>query len=119
MRLLKLCLLLMLSGCYKTRIYSGSIVDEVSRSDTSTHTYIQNTFIFGMITPRAIDIDQVCGAGKLVALRSQVGLLAGLGSALTARIWVPMTVTITCQHSDARGQLDDGEEDEIFPALLD
>lgn len=113
-RALMLTLLgLSLSGCFTTKLHAS----QHSGVQTSRHIRVQHTFFWGLVSPGSTDISRVCHNLPVVSVRSRVAGLAVVGLWLTAGIWVPVTVTVTC--ADAPQGALDLDEDPIYPALAD
>lgn len=86
--------MLLCSGCYTTKLEfanTGSGNVEVERR-------MQQTFFWGLVSPGHVDVDRACKGGEVKAVKSQVAGLGLLANWLTAGIWTPMTVKITCVY---------------------
>ncbi len=83
---------LALSGCYTTKFY---FADNPGVSGDSTKV-IQHTFLWGLISPGRVNVDAQCGAKGPKKIKSQVGGWGLLANWITAGIWIPVTVKITC-----------------------
>ncbi|MFT5684263.1 MAG: hypothetical protein ACI8RZ_005204 [Myxococcota bacterium] len=91
-RVLALIGLLMLSGCYTTKMYYGG----VNPAQTDSKMRMQHTFFWGLISPGSTDLSRVCNDRPVVSVRSQIAGLGLLANWLTAGIYAPMTVTVVC-----------------------
>ena len=84
--------LLMVSGCYTTKLHYGG----VNATQTDTHMRLQHTFLWGFISPGSTDLGRVCNGRSVVAVKSQVAGLGLLANWLTGGIYAPVTITVTC-----------------------
>ena len=91
-RVLVLAGLLMLSGCYTSKIHYGG----VNPARTSSHMRIQHTFFWGLVSPGSTNLTRVCDGNQVVSVKTQLAGFALIGYYLTGGIYTPMTVTVTC-----------------------
>ncbi len=91
-RVLALVGLLMLSGCYTTKIHYGGV--NPARTDSKTR--LQHTFFWGLVSPGSTDLSRVCDGQPVVSVRSQLAGFGLVGYWLTGGIYMPMTVTVVC-----------------------
>ena len=79
------------TGCFRTYVYSETV-----KPQPVTHVRVVHTFIYGIVNLRQVDVDEWCGGAGIQSVYSRLGGLGILGAALTAGLWVPMTVSVTC-----------------------
>jgi hypothetical protein len=90
--------LLLLQGCYTVRFISPELhsIPDGAVLHTWTH-----TFFWGFLPSGKASIDQ-CGYAGVKEMKSQVGGLGLLASALTLGVWTPMHVKIVCAEVPRR-----------------
>ncbi|MDG1479310.1 MAG: hypothetical protein P8R54_06945 [Myxococcota bacterium] len=91
---LTLVSLLMLSGCFTTKMHYG----DVNPARTDHRIRIQHTFLWGLVSPGSTNLSRVCDGQPVVSVRSRVAGLGLLGLWLTAGIYAPVTVTVVCSE---------------------
>lgn len=94
--------LLAAPACYSTKM----VFAEAPPAQVNIHRAWNHTFVYGFFTLGRVDLDRFCGRSEVHSIRTQVGLLGLLAGAVTAGIWTPMTVEVTC----ARRSGDAGSE---------
>ena len=80
-----------LSGCYTTKIENAGV-----QPSRETHVSWQHTFFWGLISPGKVNVAGYCGNAGIAEIKTQVGGIGLLGYWLTAGVWTPMTVKVTC-----------------------
>ena len=80
------------SGCYTTKLYYS----EAPTASGPTYHRLQHTFLWGAVSPGRVDLSKFCGDSGIKRVKSQVGGWGLLANWVTAGIWIPVTVQITC-----------------------
>lgn len=83
------------TACYTTRV---QVSDTQGRLET--HRRLNHTFFWGIVSLGSVDAARICEGGEIKEVKSQLAGLAMLGNWLTAGIWTPMTVRVTCVYPD-------------------
>lgn len=91
-KLIIICLMMTLSGCYTTKLYFADTTGPAGDS----HKTIQHTFFWGLISPGSVNLDAKCGAAGVKKVRGQVGGWGLLANWFTGGIWIPVTIKVTC-----------------------
>ena len=91
--------LLLCSGCYTTKLEFSN----VGSGNVEVERELQHTFFWGLVSPGHVNVDQQCKGGEVKAVKSQLAGLGLLANWLTAGIWMPMTVKITCVYPTPGG----------------
>ena len=84
--------LLMMSGCFTTKMHYGGI----NPMQTETKTRLQHTFLWGLVSPGSTDLARVCGGSQVVGVKSQIAGFAVLATWFTGGLYAPVTVSVTC-----------------------
>lgn len=82
-----------LAGCYKVEIINVSEGGAVGQTvNTKAH-----TLIAGMVTLNLIDAAKLCNGKGVAKLQTQHSFIDMLVSSLTAGIYAPVSVEVTCK----------------------
>lgn len=87
-----LLLLPLLVGCYTTKVYVGEPGEPAGRVE---HEW-QQTFFWGLVSVGRVNASEVCGEAGVQMVKSQIGGIGLVANWLTAGIWAPMHVKVTC-----------------------
>jgi hypothetical protein len=87
-----LSLMLVTSGCYHAVVNTGA----APAGTPVTHTLWANGWIAGLIPPKPVDAVQMCSGAPVARVETQHTILNMLVAGLTASIYTPMTIEVTC-----------------------
>jgi hypothetical protein len=108
---LALCLALLLSvACYHARIESGL--------PASTHVVEKSfaaSWIYGLVPPSTVSAAKDCGKGVAV-VETELSFLNFVVGALTAGIYTPMHIKVTCAASSSMGAVDAPSNNLVVPS---
>jgi Bor protein len=79
-----------LTGCYHVSVTTGA-----PPAPTVIDKQWQNSFVYGLVPPPAIDTKATCASG-VAKVETERSFLNGLVGALTSSIYTPMHARITC-----------------------
>ncbi|MEL6346699.1 MAG: hypothetical protein AAFV53_26535 [Myxococcota bacterium] len=113
MKKLMILALVLLTGCYTTKI---NFAPAAAAGQGATFKTLQHTFIYGLVSPGAVNAGAMCGGNPPIRVKSQVAGLGILANYITVGLWVPMTVTVTCGSGNPRAMLD--TEEAVVPDLV-
>lgn len=94
-----------LSSCYHAKITTGAQPSGETIDKAWAH-----GFIFGLVPPKEVRTASECPNG-VAKVDTQISFLNGLVSALTANIYTPMHITVSCAAGAATAAEINGEED--------
>lgn len=80
------------TGCYTTKL----VVADADPDRANTHSTWQHTFFWGLVSPGSVNLSSYCGQNGIARARSQVGGIGLIAYWLTAGVWTPIQVRITC-----------------------
>ncbi len=92
--------MLVSSGCYHATIETGA-----TPSNQVVEQPWAASWIFGFIPPKTVETASQCPNG-VARVETQLTFLNGLVSALTAGIFTPMTIKVTCAAGRSDGAAD-------------
>ena len=87
---LALCTLLLSSACYHATVVTGATPSAVVYENQWAH-----SFIAGLIPPSEVETASKCPSG-VAKVETQHSFLNLVAQALTASLYSPMTITVTC-----------------------
>jgi hypothetical protein len=98
-----LCLLLLSAGCYHATITTGlPLSNEVITKPFAS------CWIYGLIPPSTVETAAKCPHG-VAKVETQLSFVNSLVGMITAGIYTPMTITVTCAESAKMGANDGSE----------
>ena len=86
-------------GCYTVRFVSPTLAGEPNGVTMHGWTH---SFLWGLIPSGQASLEQ-CGYAGVKEVKTQVGGLGLVASALTLGIWTPMHVKVTCARLETVG----------------
>lgn len=86
-------LLACLSGCYTAKVFVGDPDGSAGRIE---HEW-QQTFFWGLVSVGKVNAAGVCGEAGVRSVKTQIGGWGLLANWVTAGIWAPMHVKVTCE----------------------
>jgi hypothetical protein len=82
----------MMTGCYTTKVYVAPPSTATGRVENEW----QQTFFWGLISAGSVNAANICGDAGVVHIKSEIGGLGLLANWVTAGIWAPVRVRVTC-----------------------
>jgi hypothetical protein len=82
--------LVLFSGCYHATI--NTEVQPVAPKVTEW----KHAWLYGLVPPSAVDAKEICRERRVARIETKQSLANGLVTVLTAAIYSPMEVTVTC-----------------------
>ena len=87
-----------LLSIFSFAVLTPASMPTISERNVEVERRMQQTFFWGLVSPGQVDVDKVCKGGEVKAVKSQVAGIGLLANWLTAGIWMPMTVKVTCVY---------------------
>ena len=101
MRAVSLCCVTALcAACYHATIVTGK-----PESQTVVEKQWASSFIFGLVPPDVMDVSKDCPDG-VAKVETQHSFLNALVAAITAQIYTPMDIKVTCTGSGGHASAD-------------
>jgi hypothetical protein len=82
----------LLTGCYHASVDTGLS----PAPEEATQRIWANSWIVGLVKPAAVDATRLCGGRKAARVETQHTFLNQVVAMLTAGIYTPMTIEVTC-----------------------
>jgi hypothetical protein len=101
-RSLMILALAALPGCYTVRFASPTLASVQDGMVLHSWTH---SFLWGIIPSGKASIEQ-CGYAGVKEVKTQIGGLGLVASALTLGVWTPMHVKITCARWDGAAEVE-------------
>ncbi len=89
-----LAALFLTAGCYRATVETGFA------PSFDKHSQWVHSWVFGLIPPQVVQAEKVCPRGVAV-VETRHSFLNQVVAGLTAGIYTPITVTVTCGHMPA------------------
>lgn len=97
---------LVASGCYHVNVSTG-----IAPGGTQVQEKWAPSWIVGLVSPDPVDARAQCGNSGVARVESRISFLNGLVSVLTANIFTPMEITVTCGQGG--GQQEQQEQQDL------
>ncbi|MDR9415123.1 MAG: hypothetical protein RI564_02480 [Gracilimonas sp.] len=94
---------LLVSGCYHATVETGK-----PASDQVIEEPFALSFVYGLIPPATVDVENECANG-VAKVETQISFVNGLVSSLTAGLFTPMSIKVTC--AEASGMSENSDSD--------
>ena len=88
-------LLLLLSGCMSVK-YTATRSEAYGARSGQVHHAWQHSLLLGLIPVSSVDLDRHCPDTGILHVKSSIGPLGALATVLTAGVWTPSHVRVTC-----------------------
>lgn len=94
-RLLLLAILIPTGGCYHATVNTG-----IAPSAAPVKEW-KHSWIAGLVPPSKTDADSICGENDVARIETKLTFVNGLIALLTASLYTPMEVTVTCGNGQS------------------
>ncbi len=94
---------LVVSGCYHVNVSTG-----IAPGANQVQEKWAPGWIGGLVSPDPVDAAAQCGSAGVARVESRLSFLNGFVAVLTAHIFTPMEITVTCGQGGG-GQDDTGD----------